>query len=152
MSGRSPIGHRLLEGQGVVALALLQALNHEVPRVGQCVEKVGSEPVATTNRVLNGPKAACLVSFGAGPGVRMATKGVFQQPGVFPEVAPALLTLHTLALTSPALLREVVHDVHQRILTVAPQMIVALPEHLRSRRVLQARQVRVSQSRRIVSS
>jgi hypothetical protein len=52
----------------------------------QRVEKVGFELVATTNRVLNGPKAACLVSFGAGPGVRMATKGVFQQPGAFSEV------------------------------------------------------------------
>jgi hypothetical protein len=47
------------------------------------VEKVGFELVATTNRALNGPKAACLVSFGAGPGVRMATKGVFQLPVTF---------------------------------------------------------------------
>jgi hypothetical protein len=54
--------------------------------MSQRVEKVGFELVATTNRVLNGPKAACLVSFGGGPGVRMATKGVFQQPDKFCEV------------------------------------------------------------------
>jgi hypothetical protein len=54
----------------------------EFPRIIQHVEKVGFELVATTNRVLNGPKAACLVSFGAGAGVNMATKGVFQQAGV----------------------------------------------------------------------
>ena len=57
-----------------------------LPRTRQLVEKVGFELVATTNRVLNGPKAASLVSFGAGPGVRMATKGVFQHAGVFSEI------------------------------------------------------------------
>jgi hypothetical protein len=48
-----------------------------LPRTLQRVEKVGFELVATTNRVLNGPKAACLVAFGGGPGKRMATKEFF---------------------------------------------------------------------------
>jgi hypothetical protein len=61
----------------------MQEPAYEFPRRPQLVEKVGFELVATTYRVLNGPKAACLVSFGAGPGVKMATKGVFQQAGVF---------------------------------------------------------------------
>jgi hypothetical protein len=81
-----------LEGGGHPALvcssspvyhATRNAKHSLVRRTRQRVEKVGFELVATTNRVLNGPKAACLVSFGARPGVRMATKGVFQQADAF---------------------------------------------------------------------
>jgi hypothetical protein len=61
----------------------MQDGGYGLSRTPQLVEKVGFELVATTNRVQNAPKAACLVSFGGGSGVRMATKGVFQQPGDF---------------------------------------------------------------------
>jgi hypothetical protein len=87
---------------GVVATELFTYL----PTDRERVEKVGFELVATTNRALNGPEAACLVSFGVGPGVRMATKGVFQQPGSFSEVRTGLRGMASCSCGGKVKIRE----------------------------------------------
>jgi hypothetical protein len=61
-------------------MAIEQSL---LPRTPQRVEKVGFKLVATSNRVLNGPKAACLVPIGLRFGVKAVTKDVFQHADPF---------------------------------------------------------------------